>query len=95
MTPWSKTLNRLAILTLSLAGALTLASAPAQAVTGRLVIDAAGQKRTAVIVEPGRLKRSLRTAIIVLHGANNGSGRRVQTYLGLDEAARAASSRPR
>ena len=92
MTPWSKIWNRLAILTLSLAGALTLASAPAQAVTGRLVIDAAGQKRTAVIVEPGRLKRSLRTAIIVLHGANNGSGRRVQTYLGLDEAARAAGA---
>jgi polyhydroxybutyrate depolymerase len=92
MTLWSKLRNRIAIPIFSLAGALTLASAPAQAVTGRLAIEAAGQKRTAVIVEPGRLKRSPRTAIIILHGANNGSGRRVQTYLGLDEAARSAGA---
>jgi 6-phosphogluconate dehydrogenase (decarboxylating) len=66
MTPWSKLRNRLAFLAFSLAGALTLASAPAQAVTGRLAIEAAGQKRTAVLVEPGRLKRSPRTAIIMV-----------------------------
>jgi len=92
MTPWSKIQQRFSVLLLCMAGALILACAPAQAVTGRLVVESSGQKRTAVLVEPGRLKRSPRTAIIVLHGANNGSGRRVQTYLGLDEAARGAGA---
>ena len=92
MTPWSKIQQRFSVFLLCMAGSLVLASAPAQAVTGRLVVESSGQKRTAVLVEPGRLKRSPRTAIIVLHGANNGSGRRVLTYLGLDEAARAAGA---
>ena len=92
MTPWSKIRHRLAVLMLCLAGAQTIPSDPAQAVTGRLTVEAGGQKRTAIFVEPERLKRSPRTAIIVLHGANNGSGRRVQNYLGLDESVRSAGS---
>jgi polyhydroxybutyrate depolymerase len=92
MTPWSKIRHRFAVLMLCLAGAQTIPSDPAQAVTGRLTVEAGGQKRTAIFVEPERLKRSPRTAIIVLHGANNGSGRRVQNYLGLDESVRAAGA---
>jgi len=70
------------------AAALVLASAPAQAYTGRLAIEVEGQKRTAIFVEPERLKRTPRTVIIVLHGATNGSGRRIQTNLGLDDLLR-------
>jgi polyhydroxybutyrate depolymerase len=92
MTPWSKIRARLAVLLLASAAAQTLASAPAQAVTGRLNIEVAGQKRTALFVEPERLKRSPRTAIIVLHGANNGSGRRIQANLGLDEMLKASGA---
>ena len=43
MTPWSNLRNRIAILSLSRVGVLTLASAPAKAVTGRLAIEAAGR----------------------------------------------------
>ncbi len=85
MTPWSKLRNRLAAVMLSMAAMQALASAPVQAFTGRLNIEVAGQKRTAIFVEPERLKRSPRTVIIVLHGSNNGSGRRIQTSLGLDD----------
>ncbi len=89
MTPWSKFGPRLAVALLIMGGIQTLASVPAQAVTGRLDIEIAGQKRTAILVAADRLKRSPRTAIIVLHGANNGSGRRIQASLGLDESLRA------
>jgi polyhydroxybutyrate depolymerase len=92
MMPWRNFRNRLAIALLALLGAQTLASAPVQAFTGRLNIEVGGQKRTAVFVEPERLKRSPRTTIIVLHGANNGSGRRIQTNLGLDDMLRASGA---
>jgi polyhydroxybutyrate depolymerase len=92
MTHWPKIRNRLAALLLCAGGLHVFASAPAQAVTGRLSIDVAGQKRTALFVEPERLKRAPRTAIIVLHGANNGSGRRIQANLGLDEMLRATGA---
>ncbi len=88
MTLWSTFRARLSVLALATAGLSALVTAPAHAVTGRLNIEVAGQKRTALFVEPERLKRSPRTAIIVLHGANNGSGRRIQANLGLDEMLR-------
>ena len=89
MTPWSKTRARFVGLMLSGAAIPFFANAPAGAFTGRLSIDVAGQKRSAVMVEPERLKRSPRTVVIVLHGATNGSGRRIQSNLGLDEFLRA------
>jgi len=92
MTPWSKIRVRLAGLLLTTSALVALASAPAQAVTGRLTIEVGGQKRTAIFVEPERLKRSPRTAIIMLHGANNGSGRRIQENLGLDELLRGSGA---
>ncbi len=92
MTPWSKMRARFASVLLAAAAVQALSSAPAEAVTGRLNIEVAGQKRTAVFVEPERLKRSPRTVVIVLHGASNGSGRRIQTNLGLDEFLRASGA---
>ena len=92
MTPWSKIRLRLASVLLAVAAAQMLASAPAQAFTGRLAIDVAGQKRTAIFVEPERLKRTPRSAIIVLHGATNGLGRRIQANLGLDEWLRGSGA---
>ena len=92
MTPWSKIRLRLAGVLLAAAAAQIFASAPAQAFTGRLALDVAGQKRTAIFVEPERLKRTPRTAIIVLHGATNGLGRRIQANLGLDEWLRGSGA---
>ena len=88
MTPWSMIRARLASLLLATAAIPLFFGAPAQAFTGRLNIEVAGQKRSAIFVEPERLKRSPRTAVIVLHGASNGSGRRLQANLGLDEMLR-------
>ncbi len=92
MTPWSKCRARLAGLLLASVVVPLLASAPAVAFTGRLNIEVAGQKRSAVFVEPERLKRSPRTVVMVLHGASNGSGRRTQTNLGLDELLRSSGA---
>ena len=89
MTPWSNIPARLVGLMLAGVALSLCAGAPAHAFTGRLAIDVAGQKRTAIFVEPERLKRSPRTVVIVLHGASNGSGRRIQSNLGLDEFLRA------
>src|SRR4051812_1996122 len=79
------------------AGGGLLASHQAFAATGRIQIDVNGQKRSAVIVERERLKRTLRTTIIILHGSNTtnvrgnpADGRRVQRNLGLDEQVRNA-----
>jgi polyhydroxybutyrate depolymerase len=81
--------NRFALLALALA-AQAFAALPAEAVTGKLRIEVAGQKRSAVVVEPERLKRVPRTTIIVLHGGSNSTGKRIQASLGLDESVRSA-----
>jgi polyhydroxybutyrate depolymerase len=77
----------LAIIVLAVA---VTAAKPALAVSGRVQFEIGGQARSAIVVEPERFKRSPRTVVIVLHGANNGSARRVQSNLGLDEAVRGA-----
>ena len=81
--------RRLVLLAVAVAAQTVLAH-PALAVTVKLRIDVGGQRRSAVIVEPERLKRVPRTTIIVLHGGNNGTGKRIQASLGLDEYVRSA-----
>jgi len=92
MTPWSTLRMRFAGFLLASAALASFVCAPAEAFTGRLSIEVAGQKRTAIFVEPERLKRSPRTVVIVLHGASNGSGRRIQNNLGLDEFLRGSGA---
>ena len=90
MTFWHRFSTRLAIPVVAVCLAQLGLSTPGAAVTGRLQIAVGGLKRSAILVDPERLKRTPRTAIIVLHGGTNGSGRRIQASLGLDEAIRNA-----
>ena len=81
--------RRLALLVVA-AAAQAVVAFPALAVSGKLRMEISGQKRTAMLVEPERLKRVPRATIIVLHGGNSGTGRRIQANLGLDEYVRSA-----
>ncbi len=73
------------------AGALT----GAMAASGRVSFDVNGHKRVATILERARLKRAPRPLIIVLRAAGSAPRRlglsRVDRFLGLDEAAGAAT----
>ncbi len=60
----------LALILVALGVATIPFSREARAATGRVTVDVAGQKRTATLIEFGRLKRTPRTTIIVLRGAS-------------------------
>lgn len=61
-----------------------LAAQPAVAAAGKLSLDVDGIRRTAIIVEHSRLKRTRRPLVIVLHGSA-GDSARVRRNLGLDD----------
>lgn len=63
-------------------------AAPASAAV-KLTMELGGQKRTATVIERGRLKLARRPLIIVLHSANSHGGR-VRGRLGLEQAANSA-----
>lgn len=63
--------RRFSALTLFALGALAAFAAPrsADAATGRITVEANGQKRGVLLIEYGRLKKAPRTTIIVLRSA--------------------------
>lgn len=82
-------------LALILAGMIFSWMPAAQAASGRIHIDVGGQRRSALIIEHTRLKRTPRTAVIVLHGnraanlrGNPADGRGVRRSLGLEDQLR-------
>lgn len=60
----------------------------ASAAAGRIALDVAGTRRTALVVEYERLKRARRATMIVIHGSNSTSGR-TRRGMGADDIARA------
>ena len=77
-------LGWLAALAAATVAAFGLVAQPASAASGKLSLEVDGIKRTAIIVEHSRLKRTRRPLVIVLHGSA-GDSARVRKNLGLDD----------
>ena len=69
--------------------ACTGASDRALAFSGRIVLQAGGVTRTALIVQHERLKKARRSIIVVLHGGK-GYGARIRRNLGLEDIVRSS-----